>query len=278
MSHPEPFFIDGKHGRLFAVLHHPSAGITHRGNVLCIPAFNEEMNRCRSMLTLQALAFAQRGFATLVPDLLGTGESDGEHGDARWNIWLDDIASAWQWLARRPGGCSAILAVRLGVPLALQAMGDGVAAPALIAWQPVVDGKSYFTQFLRMRIAANMDRTDIPKDTTTGMRAELAAGVPIEVAGYEVHPELAAAIEGIRLEAMLPPANTAVAWFEKAGGSQEEISPASQKVVEGWRNAGQPVDVNCFSGQAFWALHDRVTAPDLIQATADWLAQQGGLA
>ena len=179
-------FFDTPGGRVFAVHHQPENA---RGHILIVPPFNEEMNRCRSMMTLQANALAATGIGTLIIDLHGTGDSDGDHADARWENWLANLHFGIDWLSAR-GGCIALLAIRSGMLLAAQALRTHSAPPAmaLVGWQPVADGKQYFTQFLRMKIAANMDRSDLPKETTASMRAQLAEGDPIEVAGYEIHP------------------------------------------------------------------------------------------
>lgn len=264
--------MDSPQGRLFAVLHEPLGEIARRGNVLVVPAFNEEMNRCRSMVTLQAQALAALGFGTLTVDLLGTGESAGEHGDARWEIWIDNILQAIAWLdAEQPGGCVALLGIRLGVPLAIAALQKDLRPRGLISWQAVSDGKSYFTQFMRMRLAANMDRTDIPKESTAAMREQLAAGTSIEIAGYEISPELVSSIESIRLADYVPHEGITTAWFEKGGGEELAISPASQKILAEWRQAGRQIDAAAFDGPAFWALHERHTSAELISQTTNWL-------
>lgn len=243
------------------------------GSVLVVPGFNEEMNRCRSMVTIQAQALARLGIGSMVVDLYGTGESDGEYGDARWEAWLEDVNRAIGWLDGQPGGCIALLGIRLGFPLAVSALRDDQKNRALIAWQPVVDGKAYFTQFMRMKMATNLDRTDIPKETTGGMRAQLAAGNSIEIAGYKIHPELASAIDNLKLDEIIPPDESRVAWFEKAGGAEGVLSPASEKLIEGWQQAGKTTEVILFDGPAFWALYDRLPAPDLVSKTSDWVQQ-----
>lgn len=264
--------MDSPHGRLFAVLHEPLGEITRRGNVLVVPAFNEEMNRCRSMVTLQAQALAALGFGTLTVDLFGTGESDGGYGDARWEIWIDNICQAMKWLdANQPGGCVALLGIRLGVPLAIAALQKDLRPRRLISWQALSDGKSYFMQFMRMRLAANMDRTDIPKETTAAMREQLAVGTSIEIAGYEIAPELVSSIESIRLSECVPHERIATAWFEKGNGEELVIPSASQKLLADWRQAGRRVDAAAFVGPAFWALHERHTVPELISQTSNWL-------
>lgn len=272
---PTPFFLDVSGSRRFAVHHAPDSAVDTWGHILCVPAFNEEMNRCRSMLTLQARALAEQGVGTLLVDLHGTGESDGVHGDARWESWRADIAAGIDWLDGQRGGCIGLLGVRLGVALAAEALGNTPATGrALIAWQPVIDGKNYLTQFMRMRIAGNMDRTDIPKETTADMRHALAAGRPIEIAGYEIQPALASAIEGCRLSQTVPPPATPIAWFEKKTGTGNELPPASTTVIEQWRSCGLPVTAQVFDGPPFWAVHDRANAPALIEQTTAWV---GGL-
>lgn len=269
-SIPKPFFLPCANGRLFCVYHEPTSETEQWGNVLVVPAFNEEMNRCRSMVTIQAQALAKAGVGTLVVDLFGTGESDGEYGEARWDIWIDNIRQCVEWLdASMPGGCLALLGIRLGVPLAFEALRYLPKVRALVAWQAVTDGKHYLTQFMRMRIAANMDRTDIPKETTGGMRAQLAAGQRIEVAGYEIAPELARSIEGLKLSDLMPPESVSVAWFEKGTGEEAAISTISQNLVNGWRLAGRRVDIAVFDAPAFWALYDRYLVPELVEKTTE---------
>ena len=272
-SKPRPFFLPGGRGKIFCIYHEPHGELELWGNVLVVPGFNEEMNRCRSMVTAQAQALAQQGVGTLVIDLYGTGESEGEYGDARWEVWLEDINRASAWLDGQPGGCMAFLGIRLGFALALNAVRDSQKKRALIGWQPVSDGSAYLTQFMRMKIAGNMDRTDIPKESTGDMRAQLAAGNSIEIAGYEIHAELGVALDQLKLAGLIPPEASAVTWFEKAGGTESALSPASGKVVEGWQKAGKPIETMMFDGPAFWALHDRFLAPDLVEKTARRIQQ-----
>lgn len=274
----QPFFIESTHGRLFALYHRP-LGEPCNGNVLIVPPFNEEMNRCRSMVTRQAQAFAADGIGTLVVDLYGTGESDGEHAQARWAIWRDDVDAALFWLDAQPGGCTALLAIRLGTALAIEALQRNARPAALIAWQPVVDGKTYLTQFMRTRIAANMDRTDIARETTASMRAQLAAGEHIEVGGYAISPELAESIDALDLKRLVPPTHLALAWFEKSSpaagpdgaASEGSLPPASSRVLDVWRDAGVRVSSGLFDEPAFWAQHHRMLAPGLLDMTADCL-------
>ena len=270
----DPFFLDTPNGRLFAVHHRPCDRASTRGNILCVPPFNEEMNRCRSMVALQAQAFARLGIGTLLIDLHGTGDSMGSYVDARWNIWLDNIRTGVNWLNEQSGGFRGFLGVRLGAILAADALNNMTASnAALMLWQPVVDGKQHFTQFLRMRIAAQMERSHLPKETTNSMREQLASGKSLEVSGYEIHPEFATALDAARLESFSPKKNTPVLWLEQAAVDATQAVPVSQKIIEAWRSSGVNVDVRFFEGPNFWQVAERAISTGAIDATTAWAQQ-----
>lgn len=269
----EPFFLPSPEGTLFAVHHRPAPAARVRGHMLCIAPFNEEMNRCRSMITQQAQAWASFGIGTLLLDLLGTGDSAGGFDEARWPIWLNNLRQAKAWLDEQPGGCIGLWGIRLGAILGAE-LHSTLADPrlALILWQPVLDGKVHMTQFMRVKIAAQMDRTDLPKETTGSMRAALSAGRPIEVAGYAMAPELVNAIDASRLSAHPLAAGTRVLWLEHLAPDQSEVSPASRLALAQWPGPDCACSVETFTGPAFWQVHERVLAPQAVERTSAWMA------
>jgi exosortase A-associated hydrolase 2 len=181
------------------------------------------------------------------------------------------VRAAFDWLARQPGGCRAILGTRLGAILATQLHAQAARSDiALILWQPVVDGKTHLTQFLRVRMAAQLDRADLPKESTASMRKQLDAGESVEVAGYEIHPQLANAIDDIRLTDHVPSKGAPVAWFENAAPDEAQLSLPSKKVLDAWAAAGAAVDTATYAGPAFWQVHERVVTPSIIEQTSEW--------
>lgn len=266
-----PFFLESGGARLFAVHHLPAPEHPVRGQVLCALPFNEEMNRSRSMVTLLARRLAEGGYGTLVVDPLGTGDSAGHTRDARWEIWRDNLRAARDWLGAQPGRQRVFLGIRLGAILAAELAAETPGpATALALWQPVTDGKLHLTQFLRVRIAAHLDRPDLPKETTAGMRESFAAGECVEVAGYELHPQFARSLDALKLAPAAPAAGTPCLWLEN-GSEDATIPPASQTVIDRWNAAGVPVVAQTFTGPAFWQLHERVLAPAAVEATRTWL-------
>ena len=266
-------------GRLFALHHQPAAGVTVRGHVLCALPFNEEMNRCRSMVTLQAQALAQTGIGTLVVDLQGTGDSEGGYVDARWSAWLDNLAAGHAWLQAQPGGCVALWGIRLGAILAAE-LHARLADPALalLLWQAVSEGKVHLNQFMRVKIAAQMDRTDLPKLTTATMRQEWETGRSVEILGYEIHPALASAIEAATLQAVTLAEGTPVFWLEQSTGNGNELSVPSRKLLQTWPGDGVALTTAMFEGPPFWQAHERAVASDAVTRTTRWLDAHGARA
>ena len=271
----DPRFLESPSGRLFTVQHRPARSGDIRGNVLFVPAFSEEMNRSRSLITQQALRFAEMGYASLVVDLYGTGDSTGDFCDTRWALWRRDVEAALRWLQTQPGGgCTAMVGIRLGAILAAQSIeAHAPNRAALILWQPVTDGKSHLTQFLRIRMAAMLDRPNLPKETPATMRARFAAGQSVEIGGYDIHPELAAAIEPLRLADHKPDAAVRVLWLDNASDAAAGPSPTSEKVIDDWRAGGVAVEHRGYPGPAFWQAYDRVETPALIDQTSAWFQQ-----
>lgn len=271
----DPFFLATDFGHVYAVHHRPAPSVPVRGQVLVVAPFNEEMNRCRSMITLQARAWAGIGWGTLLIDLPGTGDSDGNHKDARWAAWLGALHTARHWLHEQPGGFRVIWGIRLGAILAAEVHAS-ISTPniALMLWQPVIDGKLHLTQFLRVRMAAQLDRTDLPKETTQSMRAQWADGQSVEVAGYDIHPELAASIEAAHLGSLQLAPGSRLFWLEQAIGKPAELSPASQTHLARWPGVKVPVDTALFDGPAFWQAHERIEAPNAVELTTQWLGAQ----
>lgn len=265
-----PLFIDGLAGRLFAV-YHPAA-VAAAPALLYVHPFAEEMNRCRRMAALQARAFAAAGRAVLILDLAGCGDSDGEFHDARWDGWRADVAAGIDWLRARGHRRIGLWGLRLGALLAAEAARDSEVSELLL-WQPAASGRTHLTQFLRIRLAAAITRAGGGGETTQTLRAALADGATVEVAGYGLAGAMAAAIDDRMLAPLTPPAGVAIHWLEVAGEASDTLPPASAAVVEGWRAAGRDVRVAVVAGDPFWATAEITVAPALIEASLRALAE-----
>lgn len=253
--------------------------------VLCFPPFAEELNKSRKMLADQARNFTQKGFGVLMIDYAGTGDSGGELVDASWAKWQQQTQAAVDWLLREGakklwlfglrGGClvAAQLAQTLQSKFAIHLAG-------VIFWQPVLSGNIWMTQFLRLRLAADLvtdvaaTEGDKERLTVSGLRAQLARGETVEVAGYRLGKTWVEDIDGLKLSDYSLPEQTPVYWFEVSSQQQPQISVASTRVIEHWREQGIELHSEVVSGAAFWATQEIAVVPALLTATGakiEWL-------
>ena len=261
-----PEVIEGRSGRLLSVVHAPGA-VPAVGAIVVAPPFAEEMNKSRRMITLFAQAAAQGGFETVVPDLTGTGDSDGEFADARWDDWSDDLERVLAAARRRTGRAPILLAIRSGALLASSVLErDPYAARALLLWAPVTNGDRFMKQFLRLRMAASLSQAQ--RETVADLETALRAGAPVEVAGYALAPALWTAIVASKFAPPAPAGGGRVGWFEVAAAEPYELSPASQKSAGALAQLGWQVDASAIGGAAFWGTAEIAEVPELVAASA----------
>ncbi len=259
-----PQFIFSAAGEVFT-LYFPAHGSV-RGALLYLPPLAEEMNRCRALVAAQARALAASGHAVLLLDFYGTGDSAGELKDATWEIWHADLDAAADWLRQATGLPPILWGCRLGALLAAEASSRAPERyPHLLFWQPVADGSLYLTQFLRLRVAALMDK-GLPAETTDGMRARFAAGECVAVSGYELPAALACAIDRTRL-GELALAHARIDWMENVPEPGKPLPPGSRKLIDALRDGGARIAVHPFCAPPIWQLHERDHAPDLLDKT-----------
>jgi exosortase A-associated hydrolase 2 len=232
--------------------------------------FGEEMNKSRRMVALQARAFAANGFGMLQIDLFGCGDSSGEFGNASWNLWKQDLGVAKNWLENRVAAPVSLWGLRLGALLALDFARDlDTSIDQIILWQPVLKGKSFLTQFLRLRLAGEILSADADTQEHVGtdeLRSLLQAGNTLEVAGYELSPELATVIDKLDA-AELRVTKSPIHWIEIVAELGRSISPAGSKVVNLWKQGGVDVHVYVVPCVSFWATQEISECPALVSST-----------
>ena len=245
------------------------------------------MNKSRATTADAARALARAGFHVLQIDLAGCGDSDGEFEDATWDGWLSDLAVAWSWLAERCPGPRWVWGTRLGALLADRLATNCLpVADGLLLWQPVVNGAQHLGQFLRVKTVNSLLRetatasadavATAPRTAEPSPRADLAAGLSIEVAGYRLTPALADAIESARLGSRAADDGRRVVprvrWFEVSSQATAAPTPVAVKVADRWRAAGSDVAVVQVAGSAFWQTLEIERCDALVDATLEGLA------
>ncbi len=219
---------------------------------------------------MQARALADAGFGVLQIDLYGCGDSDGELRDASWQIWKLDLAAAAEWLAKHVAPPISLWGLRLGATLALDFARDAQAGlDRILLWQPVVNGKTFMTQFLRLRLAADM--------LAAGDRQEHRTAVPdceelIEVGGYELSQTLISDIS-TRDFSNLSGIGCPVHWFEIVPSADLRIPAARMSIMRAWMDADVELHVHNVAGTPFWTGAEPGGCPQLIAATTDAFAR-----
>jgi hypothetical protein len=97
----------------------------------------------------------------------------------------------------------------------------------------------------------------------------LRAGKKLEIAGYELAPELAQVIERLDLAA-LAPKNIPARWFEV--NADGKPSPALRHAALAWSAAGAEVDLQAVRGEPFWGTVEISESSELLEVTSNALA------
>ena len=260
----EPFFLDGEQNSLFCIHLYP-ADATCKGSILYLHPFAEEMHKSRRMAALQARHFAASGYAVLQVDLTGCGDSAGDFADANWDAWLNDARRAHDWLSTRHAAPVSLWGLRTGAMLAVALANTLPDIRQLFLWQPVVNGEQYLNQFLRIKLASEMLSHGQAQNGTKQLRVLLKKGNNIEVGGYSLSSAMADDLERLKLVEMPPPCP--VMWLELGLEASDLPSPASQRIVEGWRTTGVTVQTHTLAGEPFWVTQEITECLKLIEAT-----------
>ena len=261
---PEAFFLQVAGGHRFCIFHEPRGSA--KGALLYLHPFAEEMNKSRRMAALQARLLAENGYAVLQLDLHGCGDSAGDFGDATWESWLADVHAAHAWLrARCPSPAPLWLwGLRSGCLLAAQAAPRLGEAANFLFWQPVISGKQYLQQFLRLKVAGEMMGGE-SKGVMETLKAQLAAGQTVEIAGYALSAGMARGLESAQLSPATQPGR--VCWLEVSARPEATLAPASVKHIEQWQAAGFAVESAVLPAPTFWQTTEIEEAPALLDAT-----------
>ena len=142
-----PSFFGSPERRLFGCHHPPRDGLERElAAVLCNPLGLEYAYSHRAFLHL-ASRLAGQGFNVGRFEYFGTGDSGGNDDDASLSGWIGDISTAVEETRRSMQlRHIALIGLRLGASLALQAAVKRGDVLHLALWDPIVDGRAYLEQ------------------------------------------------------------------------------------------------------------------------------------
>lgn len=191
MGHPSelPFFFGSREEPLFGVLHRPAApppGPGH-GVLICAPFAHEHLFAHRVLVEL-ARRLAAAGAHVLRFDYRGHGDSAGAFESHTFASMREDTGLALEELQRRAGvPCRALVGLRLGAALAIEAAAKLGTSPALVLWEPVVQGDKHLDEILRVVMSKDVANAGKPR-TRAELRKVLSEGGEVVLEGHTLTP------------------------------------------------------------------------------------------
>ncbi len=261
-----PGFLDSPQGRIFVIHRFPRFSRARQG-VLLVPPFAEEMNRSRRMLTLLAEALAGKGCHVVMPDLFGTGDSEGGFSEASWSGWLEQLACCVHNMKSAYAIESySLVALRAGALLAADYMKCCANNPEkLLLWQPVIDGAAYLSQFLRLRLTSGMLSGEKERDTASSLKQRLESGGEIEVAGYALTSAISRGLTSASLNNIPYGAFPSTCWVDCVANEGQEPSLAVRKLVQSLREHDVDISYITSVGAPFWGSADIIENYDMVK-------------
>lgn len=260
-------------GQRFFILHRPSNSTPARGALLHIHAFAEEMNKSRRAVSLAARLLAARGWWVLQHDLLGCGDSSGDFGDATWSAWIQDIDIAFHWLAKRSGSTPTLWGLRTGCLLAIQATEILACKPNLLLWQPVISGRTFLQQFLRLKVAGKVLSEGGQSVSTKELLQTLRSGSSLNVAGYQLSADLALPLEQAEAHLAASRAGKILLCELAMAPGAKGLSPSLTRMADEWRDGGCSISWECVSDLPFWQTQEIAEGQGFRTSTLQLLDQ-----
>ena len=147
-------------------------GRPHAPAILFVPPLFEEMNRTRALIAAAMRWLAKRGHGCWLIDLSGTGESERDLAEVRWDDWRHDVTSAAAYIAekaRKP----LIASVRGGA-----LVDDGAVARGWWRFAPQ-DGAAAARDMVRAGLAGGVEYAGYAPSGDLKARLEAATPAPV---------------------------------------------------------------------------------------------------
>lgn len=270
MSDITPLFIEGDAGKLFTLHYAPKNNSVKSECFIVAASFAEEMNRCRYMGTLLAQSLSKLGYGFLVVDAYGTGDSAGDFQDASWEQSCRDLITGIEYAKILGYQQVSLLGVRLGALQAIRVASEVKEIKRLIMWQPVINGQAALTQFLRIKIAASINRNEKP-GKIKDFEAQIDRNENLSVAGYDMSANYFKGIRSANFNNYIEFNSSPICWFTILGSADRKTPQGDLKLIEKWRKNGAVIDHREIIGSSFWQAHERTLVPELIDETIEYV-------
>jgi hypothetical protein len=189
--------------------------------ILFVPPLFEELNRTRALIAAVMRRLAAQGLCCWLPDLFGTGESEGDLADAAWGDWRHDVTAAAAYVMEKSSK-PLVASLRGGVLL-----DDAAAARGWWRFAPV-DGLALQRDMVRAGLAGVEWAGYNPSD---GLKAGLAGATAAAVTPLRT----------VRLATDAQPADLKVdgpaLWRRSEPGTSDDLAEALAADLAGWSRA-----------------------------------------
>ena len=142
---------------------------------------------------------------------------------------------------------------------------------SLTLLHPLAEGRQQLTQMLRLRLAGGL-MGEGKKETVAELRQRLEKGECIEIAGYGLSGQLARDLESLALKKTPPMGVAHVNWIELATAADRPLMPASQGVIDAWRETDAAISTAVVVCDQFWATQEIVRCPGVVHETMKYFA------
>jgi alpha-beta hydrolase superfamily lysophospholipase len=174
-----PLFITTNRRPLFGWHHAPLPHVRRSAAIVLCPALGYEYMSAYRTWRILAERLAALGFDTLRVDYDGTGNSAGGVRDPdRVDAWLRSIACATAEARSLVGaGPVALVGLRAGALLALQAAALDGAVERLVLWGPFASGRAYVRELKALaRLSAQDDSRNDAHETEINAEGHIVSG------------------------------------------------------------------------------------------------------
>jgi len=251
-------FIDSEKGQIFVTQFGEIANDTA---IICLPSIFEELNLSRAVLAKQAQYFARHNAPCFLLDYYGTGDSVGECSDASAELWLQDVIALGNWLQERGIKRIILWGVRFGALLTLafqRQLHEQLPIVAQLFWKPVLSGKQFCGQFIRIKQANSLMQGSGEK---IDWRQHILSGNETEVAGYLINKSFYQSLESLALDKQFNPLSK-IYWLELASSNE---SPLMRRTIEQWPEG--LYSIKCLPAPAFWQVPEVFDLPEIYPVT-----------
>ena len=237
----------------------------NRSITVLVPPFGEELNKSRVFFRKLRTELAHLGMPSILLDLYGTGDSQGEFANASWDIWLSNLHELTNHL--RSMGFSNIkyLGLRTGCILAAEAINNsGLDNSQLMLVQPLDSGEELIKNQLRARVAVNAFRGD-RSETVSGLWERFDAGESVEAGGYRISAQLALALKSKLLSEIEIPKSVTLGCVEIIRASSSTPSTDVSNIVAKFSADQRVVHSGVVHGDLFWRFHESNIDTKMVQ-------------